>query len=109
MRQSIVDFPTYPVEQLQNIYLNGLSSDSVTYDYEVKYIRDKRIAKNLINEDDCFCASTQEKSFKFHFSIGQEVTIQNPYGFKTKAVCLGFINYTFKGYRMKGYFFQYKD
>ncbi len=36
------EFPTYPVDQLSGIFINGISPESMTHDFEAKRVKHKQ-------------------------------------------------------------------
>ncbi|MEC3778461.1 hypothetical protein QRX29_26320 [Escherichia coli] len=44
------EFPTYPVDQLSGIFINGISPESMTLDYEAKRVKHKQF-KQMIRDD----------------------------------------------------------
>ncbi len=101
------NFPTYPHDQLHEIKLNGISPESINYAFERKHIKQKHFKSYLVNDNDVFFASTQVKKPVFKFKVGQEVDINSPYDFNTRAICCGQLEYIHKGFRMRGFLFQY--
>lgn len=105
-------FPTYKEDQLPAILLNGISPQSMTYDFDSSHIRMKKL-KQFIPHDyqgDCFCAGTLERAPVFRFRVGQEIDVDNPYTFNSKrAMCIGELKQQIKGMRVIGYFFVYID
>lgn len=108
------NFPTYSVEQLPAIALNGISPESMTLDYDNKYIKLKKFKQNLIHgsEAEVFCASTRSSAPVFRFRVGQEIDVINPYvlnfdGEKSRAKCIGATRYQVRGLMFNGYIFQY--
>ncbi|HAK5372910.1 TPA: hypothetical protein H1V70_000134 [Salmonella enterica] len=107
------EFPTYPVDQLSGIFINGISPESMTHDFEARRVKHKTIKANLRDPDNgtVFCISTQTKKPKFRFRVGQEVDISNPYNFncygsETRAICVGTLTYYLKGFSFTGYMFE---
>lgn len=104
---NIQDFDTYRLEELNEININGLRPESMTVPYNCEYVKDKRFSKNLINENQVFVISTQKKNPLYHFKKGQKAVLAGPF-FETKAECIGNIEFIHKGFRMQGYFFQWR-
>ncbi|EMN6494613.1 hypothetical protein WAY59_002351 [Escherichia coli] len=104
---NIHDFDTYRLEELADIYVNEINPESMTVPYSCEHIKDKRIKKYLFNDKNVFIVSTQKKKPNCHFKLGQTVRLQGPF-FETEAKNLGMIEYIHKGFRMYGYFFQWK-
>lgn len=103
------EFPTYPFEQLDSITLNGISPESMNYPFDCKWIKDKRFAPNLVNDRQVFFASTQVKNPVFRFRLNQEIDVHNPYGFETRAICCGQLEFLYRGFRMRGFLCQFID
>lgn len=101
------EFPYYEHTDLPAVYLNGINPESLTYPFDKKFIKQKRFKDMLVNENQCFIASTQMKKPVFRFQLGREIDIVNPYDYNTRAVCCGYLEYYFRGFNMIGYLFQY--
>ncbi|HCS4605881.1 TPA: hypothetical protein ORO92_002325 [Escherichia coli] len=107
------EFPTYPVDQLSGIFINGISPESMTHDFEAKRVKHKQYKECIRDHEKgtVFCVATLAKRPKYRFRVGQEVDVVNPYNFNcigdTRAVCVGTTNYYIKGLRFTGYLMQY--
>lgn len=104
---NIQDFETYRLDELSGITIDGINPESMTVPYSHELVKDKRFNINLINENQVFVISTQKKKSLYHFKKGQNVLMNGPF-FETKAVCIADVEFIHKGFRMKGYFFQWK-
>ncbi|MGA3900221.1 hypothetical protein ACPCYW_17070 [Klebsiella aerogenes] len=104
---NIQDFETYTEQELKSIKVNNKRTESMTIPYSCEHVKDKRFKRVLINDNDVFVLSTQKKKPVHHFKIGQEIELQGPF-FETVAQCIGHIDFMHKGFRMQGYFFQWK-
>lgn len=107
------EFPTYPVDQLSGIFINGICPESMTHDFEAKRVNHKTIKANLRDPENSnvFCIATQAKRPKYRFRVGQEVDVINPYNFNcfgsdTRAICVGSLTYYMKGFSFIGYMFE---
>ncbi|EAZ8556529.1 hypothetical protein AG37_10420 [Salmonella enterica subsp. enterica] len=107
-------FPTYPVDQLSGIFINGISPESMTHDFEAKHVKHKVIKANLRDPENgqVFCISTQTKKPMFRYRVGQEVDISNPYNFnhygsEKRGVVVGTLTYYLKGFSFTGYMLEY--
>ncbi|EDA3265534.1 hypothetical protein A4L30_10790 [Salmonella enterica subsp. enterica serovar Bovismorbificans] len=110
------DFPTYPVDQLNGIFLNGISPESMTHDFDAKQVKHKHLKANLRDFENgrVFCIATQTKKPKMRFRVGQEVDISNPYNFnhfgsEKRGVVIGSLVYYMKGFSFTGYLLEYID
>ncbi len=103
----VEDFPCHPHDNLKYIKLNGKLAESVTYDFDKKHVKQKKLVQMLVNDNRCFIASTQEQKPTIRFKPGTEVDIESPFIFETRSVCIGSFPYNYKGYRMKAFVFQY--
>lgn len=106
----VEDFPCYKHTDLEDIKLNGKLAESITYSFDHKYLKESKMKqfKNvLVNEKDCFIASTRIETKTIHFKTGTEVDIDCPFIFENRCICLGSFPYNYKGFRMKAYVFQY--
>ena len=108
------EFPTYPVDQLSGIFINGISPESMTHDFEAKRVQHKQFKQMIRDHENgvVFCVATLAKRPKYRFRVGQEVDITNPYNFKcfgsdARAICVGTTNYYIKGLRFTGYLLEY--
>ena len=103
------DFQCYKPEQLNGIFIGGISPESMTYDYSADQVKIKRFKQNLINDEQVFIVSTQKKKPVFRFREGVEIDINNPYGWnsESRAICVGATSFNYKGFQMVGYIFQY--
>ncbi|EDH8282149.1 hypothetical protein CB696_00135 [Salmonella enterica subsp. enterica serovar Livingstone] len=107
------EFPTYPVDQLSGIFVNGISPESMTHDFEAKRVKHKTIKANIRDENgQVFCISTQTKKPKFRLRVGQEVDISNPYNFnhfgsEKRGIVVGTLTYYIKGFSFTGYMIEY--
>lgn len=113
-KNPIAEFPTYPVDQLSGIFINGISPESMTHDFEAKRVKHKTIKANLRDPENgqVFCISTQTKKPAFRFRVGQEVDISNPYNFnhygsEKRGIVAGTLNYYIKGFSFSGYLIEY--
>lgn len=115
-KNPISEFPTYPVDQLNGIFLNGITPESMTHDFEAKRVNHKTIKANLRDPENSnvFCIATQTKKPKFRFRVGQEVDISNPYNFnhygsEKRGIVVGSLVYYMKGFSFTGYMIEYID
>lgn len=113
-KNPISEFPTYPVDQLSGIFINGISPESMTHDFGAKRVKHKTIKANLRDPENgqVFCISTQTKKPAFRFRVGQEVDISNPYNFnhygsEKRGIVVGTLNYYIKGFSFSGYLIEY--
>ncbi|EDA8844921.1 hypothetical protein A4M37_19240 [Salmonella enterica subsp. enterica serovar Typhimurium] len=113
-KNPISEFPTYPVDQLSGIFINGISPESMTHDFGAKRVKHKTIKANLRDPENgqVFCISTQTKKPAFRFRVGQEVDISNPYNFnhygsEKRGIVVGTLNYYIKGFSFTGYLIEY--
>ncbi|HBZ8158458.1 TPA: hypothetical protein MM329_000671 [Escherichia coli] len=104
---NIQDFDTYRVEELKEIKINDKTPESMTVPYDSKLIKQARLKDRLINDEQVFVVSTQKAKPRYRFKYGQTVKLQGPF-FETTAECFGTQEYIHKGFRMIGYFFQWK-
>lgn len=104
---NISDFDTYRVDELNSIFINGLNPESMTVPYDFELIKEKRIKKQLLNENNVFVISTQKIKPRYHFKKGHKVDINGPF-FESNAECFFQQEFIHKGFRMIGYFFQFK-
>lgn len=107
---SVQNFPTYLEQELKDIEVNGQTPESMTIPYSSKHVKEKRFSKNLINDKDVFVISTQKRRPVFRFRQGEKLKVTSPFFYSNtdEAVCLGEVEYMHKGYRMLGYFVQWK-
>lgn len=110
------EFPTYPVDQLSGIFINGMTPESMTHDFAASRVKHKNIKVNLRDPEHgtVFCISTQTKKPKYRFRVGQEVDISNPYNFnhygsEKRGIVAGTLTYYLKGFSFTGYLIQYID
>lgn len=103
---NIQDFDTYRVEELNDIKIDDKSPESMTIPYECSLIKQARFKKKLLNDNQVFIISTQKSKPKHRFKLGQTVNLRGPF-FESKAECFAEQEYIHKGFRMKGYFFQW--
>lgn len=107
------DFPTYPVDQLSGIFINGISPESMTYDFEAKKVKHKTFKAHIRDHENgsVFCVATLAKRPKYRFRVGQEIDVVNPYNFNVigdaRAICVGTTPYYIKGMRFIGYIMEY--
>lgn len=100
-------FPCFSTDELEQIRINGHKPESMTEAYPYYEVKEKRFSKLLVNQNDCFFASTQKSKPVFRFRKGQQVNLDCPFGLYSNAVCLGELDFMYKGFRMVGYLFQY--
>ncbi|MBC5790598.1 hypothetical protein [Providencia sp. JUb39] len=107
-------FPTYTVQQLSGIFVNGISPESMTHDFPASMVKHKKFKSFLRNPEssDVFCVSTQTKRPKFRYRVGQEVDVINPYNFdpageKVRAIVVGEQRFYLRGMSFNGYILEY--
>jgi len=101
------NFPYYSLDDLKQIKIAGIQPDDMTYPYDAKNVKEKRISQFLRNSNDVFVVSTQFKKPKYHFKVSQEIDIENPWAYGERAICCGNIQSAIKGTRVISYFFQF--
>lgn len=102
-------FPTYPVEQLQAIYVNGVSPESMNYPYDCKHVKHKQLKNMMVNDNQVTIISTRLKNPSIRLRANQEVDIENPYSFEKRGICCGHFDYYLQrgGFMMRGYLVQF--
>ncbi|MNB71945.1 hypothetical protein D3C75_185230 [compost metagenome] len=103
----VENFPCYPHKDLADIRFNGKLAESVTYSFDKKNVKQNKLKQMLVNDKDCFIASTQIDKPTIRFKTGTEVDIDCGFIFESRCVCIGSFPYNYKGYRMKAFLFQY--
>ena len=63
----------------------------------------------LANDKYVFFASTRLTNPVFRFRSGQEIDIENPFGFEKRGKCIGHMGYLYRGFRMCGFLIQFID
>lgn len=104
---NVQDFPCYKYDDLEDIKLNGKLAESITYSFDKKHIKQKKLKQMLVNGKNCFIASTQLDKPTIRFKTGAEVDIDCPFIFESRCICIGSFPYNYKGYRLKAFVFQY--